>query len=118
MTEPSGRDVSPERSDLSSGSGPTPPATARALWAAVAGHVLVLIAAVTDSVPPNTAIVVAIACSILALVAWTEVAPPDGRARRAITALTGGHGVAAAAMLAGVMPGVPWSIPLAGLAAG
>lgn len=117
MTEPSGRDVSPERSSLSSGSEPMPPATALALMTAVAGHLLVLIAAVTDSVPPNTAIVVAIACSIIALAALTELAPPDARARRVVTAVTGGHGVAAAAMLAGVVPSVPWSIPLVGLAA-
>lgn len=117
MTEPSGPDVSPERSALS-GSGPTPPATARALWVAVAGHLLALIAAVTGSVPPNTVIVVAIACSILVLAAWTELAPPEVRSRRVVMALTGGHGVAAAAMLASVVPGVPWSIPLAGLAAG
>lgn len=118
MTAPSGRDVSPERSGLSSGSGPAPPATAHALWIAVAGHLLVLIAAVTGSVPPNPAIVVAIACSVLALAAWTELPPPEVRSRRVVTALTGGHGVAAAAMLASVVPGVPWSIPLAGLAAG
>jgi len=87
------------------------------LWTAFAGHLLVLIAAVTDSVPPNTAIVAAIACSIIAVAALTELAPPDVRARRAVTALTGGHGVAAAIMLAGVAPSVPRSMPLAGLAA-
>jgi hypothetical protein len=87
------------------------------LWISFAGHLLVLIAAVTDSIPPNTAIVVAIACSIIALAALTELAPPEVRVRRAVTALTGGHGVAAATMLAGVVPSVPWSIPLSGLAA-
>jgi hypothetical protein len=117
MTEPSGRDGSPEKPSLSSGSEPMLPATTLALSAAFAGHLLALIAAVTDSVPPNTAIVVAIACSIIALAALTELAPPDVRARRAVTALTGGHGVAAAAMLAGLIPRFPWSIPLAGLAA-
>ena len=76
-----------------------------------------MIAAVTGSVPPNTTIVVAIACSIIALAALTELAPPEVRVRRAVTALTGGHGVAAATLLAGLVPGVPWSIPLAGLAA-
>src|SRR5215813_7478305 len=111
MTEPSGQDVSPERSSSSSGSKPVPPATALALLTAVAGHLLVLIGAVTDSVPPNTAIVVAIACSIIALAALTELAPPDVRVRRVVTTLTGGHGVAAATMLAGVAPSVPWSIP-------
>src|SRR5215475_13517589 len=117
MTEPSGQDVSPERSSSSSGSEPMPPVTGLALLTAVAGHLLVLIAAVTDSVSPNTAIVVAIACSIIALAALTELAPPDVRVQRVVTALIGGHGVAAAAMLAGIVPSVPWSVPLVGLAA-
>jgi hypothetical protein len=94
------------------------PATALALSIALAGHLLVLIAAVTGAVPANTAVVVAIACSIIALAALTELAPPsDVRARRAVTALTGGHGVAAAAVLTGLLPSIPRSIPLAGLAA-
>jgi hypothetical protein len=117
MTEPSGRDVAAEKRSSSSGSEQMPPAIPLALWAAFAGHLLVLIAAVTDSVPPNEAIVAAIACSIIAIAALTELAPPDVRVRRAITALTGGHGVAAALTLVGFAPGVPWSIPLAGLAA-
>ena len=117
MTEPSGWDVSPEKRSSSSGSEPMTPAIPRALWIAFAGHLLVLIAALTESLPPNTAIVAAIACSIIAVAALTELAPPDERGRRAVTALTGGHGVAAAIMLAGVVPSVPWSLPLAGLAA-
>ena len=117
MTEPSERDVSPEKPSLSSGSEQMSPAIPPALWIAFAGHLFVLIAAVTDSVPANTAIVAAIACSTIAVAALTELAPPDVRGRRAVTALTGGHGVAAALMLAGVAPSVPWSMPLAGLAA-
>src|SRR5437764_916437 len=92
-------------------------ATRPALWAAFAGHLLALTAAVTDSLPPNTALVAALACSIIAVAALTELAPPDVRARRAITALSRGHSVAAAIMLAGVAPSVPWSMALAGLAA-
>lgn len=117
MTAPSGRDVAPDRPGGSSGSEPMLPATGLALSIAFAGHLLVLIAAVTDSVPPDTAIVVAIACSILHLAAWTELAPRDARARRVVTALTGGQGVAAATLLAGLLPGVPWPIPLSGVAA-
>jgi hypothetical protein len=117
MTAPSGRDVSPEQRSLSSGSEQMTSVIPRALWIAFAGHLLVLMAAVTDSVPPNTAIVAAIACSIIAVAALTELAPPDVRVRRAVTALTGGHGLAAAIMLAGVAPSVPWAMPLAGLAA-
>src|SRR5512140_2851389 len=71
MTEPSRREVSPEQRSLPSGSEQMPPAIPRALWAALAGYLLVLIAAVTDSVPPNTAIVAVIACSIIAVAALT-----------------------------------------------
>src|SRR5579872_1905725 len=117
MTAPSGREASPERPSSSSDSGPMPPATAPGLPAALAGHLLVLMAAVSDSVTPTAAIVAAIACSIIALAALTELAPPDARARRAVTALIGGHGVTTATMLAGVVPGVPGWIPLTGLAA-
>ncbi len=117
MTEPNDRDVSPERPRLASGPEPMSPASAPALSAAVAGHLLVLVAAVTNSVPPSTAIVAAIACSIIALAALRELAPPPGRVRRVVTALTGGHGVAATALLAGLVPGVPWSIPRVALAA-
>lgn len=117
MTEPSGPDVSPEKRRLSSGSEQMTAAIPLALWIAFAGHLLVLVAAVTDSVPPSTAIVAAIACSIIAVAALTELAPPDPRVRRAVTALIGGHGVAAAIMLAGIASSVPWSMPLTGLAA-
>lgn len=88
-----------------------------ALWTAFAGHLLVVIATVTDSIPPTTVIVAAIACSIIAVAALTELSPPDVRGRRAVTTLTIGHGVAAAIMLAGVAPSVPRSMPLAGFAA-
>jgi hypothetical protein len=117
MSEP-GRDVSPEKPSSSSGSEQMTSAAPRGLWAACAGHLLVLMAAVTDSIPRNTAIAAAIACSIIAVAALTALAPPPGaRVRRAVAALTSGHGLAAAIMLAGIAPGVPWSIPLAGLAA-
>jgi len=117
MTEPSGQGVSSEQRRLSSDSEQVSSAIPLALWAAFAGHLLVLLTAVTASVSPNTAIVAAIACSILAVAALTELVPPEVRARRAITALIGGHGVAAALMVAGVAPSVPWAMPLAGLAA-
>jgi hypothetical protein len=117
MTEPSSSDVSPEMRSLSSGAEQTAPATLLALWAAFAGHLLVLIAAVTDSAPPNTAIVAAVGCSIIAVAALTALGAPDVRAQRAITALAGGHGVAAAVMLLGISPSVPRSMPLAGLGA-
>jgi len=117
MTEPSERDVSPEKRSLPSRSEQLPAAIPLALWIAFTGHLLVLIAAVTDSVPPNTAIVAAVACSTIAVAALMELAPPEVRGRRAVTALTGGHGVAAALMFTGVAPSVPWSMPLAGLAA-
>ncbi len=113
----SGRDVSPENRTLSSGSEPMRQTIPLALGATFAGHLLVAIAAAADSVAPNTAIVAAIACSIIAMAALAELAPPDLRARRAITVVTGGHGVAAAIMLTGVAPSVPWVIPLAGFAA-
>ena len=115
MTGPSGRDVPPEKPSGSSASEPTAPAIV-ALWIAWAGHLLVLLAAMTDAVPPNTTIVAAIACSIIAVAALTELAP-DARARRAVKVLAGGHGVAAAILLAGIAPVVPRWVPLAGLAA-
>jgi hypothetical protein len=82
-----------------------------------AGHLLGLIAAATDSVPRNTILVAAIACSIIALAASTELAGPHGRMRHAITALTCGHGLAAAVLVAALAPSVPRWAPLAGLAA-
>lgn len=89
---------------------------ALALWAALAGHLFAVMAALTGWVSPNTAIAAAIACSIIAVAALTELAPPDARPWGAVTVLIGGHGVAAALMLAGVAPSVPRSIPLVGLA--
>jgi hypothetical protein len=112
MTEQSGSD------GLRDAWGPAMPPTIRhALWVAFAGHLLVLIAAATDSLRPDPAIVAAIACSIIAVVALTELAPPDVRVRRVVTALIGGHGVAAAIMLTGVAPGVPVAISPAAFAA-
>lgn len=102
---------------MSSGSERTAGAISLASGSAFAGHLLALIAAVTDSVPPNTAIVAAVACSIIALAALAAFGPQDVRVQRAVTALTAGHGLAAAIMVLGVAPGVPWSMPLAGLGA-
>lgn len=96
-------------------SGPQP--LRLALWIAFAGHVLVFLAAVTDAMPPNTAILTAIACSIIGLAALTEVAPAGPRAQGAITVLTGAHVVAAAIMLSGLAPAVPLLLPLVALAA-
>ena len=117
MTEPSTRDVAPERRSLPSDSERATPERPVALWATAGGHLLVLIAAVTDSVPRNTVVVAAIAFSIIAVTALTELAPPDARVRRTVTALTGGHCAVAAVTLAGIAPSVPWSMALAGLAA-
>ena len=103
MTEPIGRRVLTR-------------AIPAALWAAFVGHLIALIAAVTGSVLPTTTIAAAVACSIVAMAALTELAP-DVKPRRAVTALIGGHVVAAAAMVAGVVPSIPWPMPLAGLAA-
>src|SRR5262245_12529174 len=117
MTEPSGRDVSPEAQRLSPGSEQMTRSIPLASWTTFAGHLLALIAAVTRSVPPSIAIVAAIACSIISIAALTELAPPDARARRTVTALIAGHGIAAVILLAGLAPSVPWSVPLTGLAA-
>jgi hypothetical protein len=106
MTQPSGRDVS---------SATMPPASSRALWTAIFCHLLVLAAAATGSIPPSTAVVAGIGCSIIAVAALTELATPA--LRRAVTALIGGHAVAAIAMLGGFAPSIPWSLPLTGLAA-
>src|SRR5437868_3087595 len=93
------------------------PAIATALSAACVGHLLALTAAATASVSLNVAVVVGIACSIIALVTLTGLAAPDGRARRLLAALLGGHGVAAAILLSGVAPSAPSAPPLAALAA-
>lgn len=88
-----------------------------ALWIALAGHLLSLVAFMAGSVLPNIAIVAAIACATIAVAALTELVPLDGQARRILVALAVGHGVAAAIVLAGIAPGVPRSLPLAGLGA-
>jgi hypothetical protein len=107
MIAPSDRGASPR---------PTTRASPGALGASVAGHLLLLIAAVTDSIPLNTAIVAAIACSIIAVAALTGLAPLAMRVARAVTAVTGGHAAAVAVMLAGLVPRVPGAIPIAALA--
>ena len=107
MREPSGQPGSPELRSLS---------VPLALWTSFAGHLLALMAAVAGLLSPNTVIAAGFACSIVAVAALAELAPPDLRARRAVTALTIGHGVAAMSMLAGLAPGVPWAMPLAGFA--
>jgi hypothetical protein len=106
MTEPSGRDISPDDRSLSSVS-----------WIAFAGHLLVLMAAVTDALARNTLIVAALACSIIAVAALTELVPRDVRVRRRAMALIAGHGVSAAVLLSGLAASVSWWIPLAGLVA-
>lgn len=92
------------------------PSIPLALWAAIAGHLLVLIAAVADAVPPNTAIVAAIACSIVTVAASLELAAPEVRVPRPVTALIAGSGVAATVMLVGFAPSVPGAVPLIGIA--
>ena len=71
----------------------------------------------TASVPLNIAVIVGIACSVIAIAASTELAPRDGRARHSYMALIGGHGVAAAVMLCGIAPSASSLPPLAALAA-
>lgn len=93
------------------------PATSAALWIALAGHLLALIACATGAVPLNTAIAAAVAGSTIAMAALMELVSLDVRGQRVFKALTVGHGVAAAIVVAGVAPGVPRSLPLAGLAA-
>jgi len=114
MTEQRGSDG--PREQWSAAPGAMAPAIRHALWAAFAVHLFVLIAAVTDSLQTNPITVAAIAGSIIAMVALTELAP-EVRVRRVVTALIGGHGVAAAILLAGAAPGVSRAVPLAGLAA-
>jgi hypothetical protein len=110
MTEPRGQEALPE------GAEQTSRAISIASWTAFAGHLLVLIAIVSDSMPRNPAIVAAFACSIIDMAVLSELAPQDLRARRLVTALTGGHGVAAAILIAGLAPSVPQPVPVAGLA--
>jgi hypothetical protein len=116
MTEP-GQEVLPENRHPSSGSAQPRRSISIAGWAALAGHLLVLITFVTGSVPQNPAIAAAIACSILDVAALTELAPEGVRARRLVAALTGGHGVAAAILIAGLAPGAPPPVALVGFAA-
>ena len=115
MTERSEPDGS--RDDWSLAPAPMAPTTRPALAAAFVGHLLVLIAAASDSLQANPTVVAAIACSIIAVAALAELAPSDLRARRLTTALIGGHGLAVAIVLAGIVPSVPHAVPLAGLAA-
>ena len=89
-----------------------------ASWTVVAGHLLVLLAAVTGSVAPNTAIAAGVACSVLAVAVLLAAAPADAGGQRAVTALTAGHAVAGVVVVLGLVPAVPRATPLAGLGAG
>lgn len=102
---------------LSSGSERTVPALQLASWTVFAGHLLVLLAAVTGSVAPSTAIAAGGACAILAVAVLLAAAPADVGGQRAVTALIAGHGVAAVVLVLGLAPGVPRTAPLAGLGA-
>ena len=116
MPEPSGREVSaePQRATPRSEGAA---ALALALWAALVGHLLALIATMTASLPPTAVAVAAIACSILAVAALTELDSPEPRARRAVKALIGGHVVTAALLLVGLAAGDLSSMPFAVLPA-
>jgi|GEM_PF-5142580 len=83
-----------------------------ALWVAFAGHLIALIAAGTHSLGAHPTSAAAIACSIIAVMALTELAPSELRARRV---LIGGHGLAAMIIVAGQAPGVPAASSLVGL---
>ena len=88
-----------------------------ASWTVVAGHLLVLLAAVTGSVAPNTAIAAGVACSVLAVAVLLAAAPADAGGQRAVTALTAGHAVAGVVVVLGLVPAVPRATPLAGIGA-
>src|SRR3954466_4480730 len=87
-----------------------------ALAATVVAQGLALLAAATDSVGLNVAVIVGLGSSVLAIVALAESAPA-ARTRRAIRALIGAPGLAAAFLLTGLSQSVPPALPLAALAA-
>jgi hypothetical protein len=111
MSELPGREDVPQAPRR--GREPTSPAVA----AALVGHVVALVAAVTDSVILNIVVVAGLGCSVIAIAALAGFAPSELRTRRAVTALIGAHGLAAAIMLAGLAPRAPPTLPLAALAA-
>lgn len=88
-----------------------------AIAAALVGHVIALLAAVTDSVALNVAVIAGFGGSVIAIVALAERASAELRTRRAFTALIGAQGLAAAILLSGLSPSVPPALPLATLAA-
>ncbi|HWO25091.1 MAG TPA: hypothetical protein VNO30_40410 [Kofleriaceae bacterium] len=87
-----------------------------ALWGALVGHLLVLIAVMMDGLPPAVAITASAGCSLVAIAALSESERSDPRARRTIAGLRGAQGVAAVVIVAGVLPGAPGAMLLVGLA--
>jgi hypothetical protein len=111
MSEPPGREDARQGPRV----GCEPPGLAIA--AVLVGHVIALLAAVTDSVALNVVVIAGFGGSVIAIVALAESASPPLRTRRAFTALIGAQGLAAAIMLSGLSPSVPPALPLAALAA-
>jgi hypothetical protein len=111
MSEPPGRE------DVRQGPrvGCEPPGLAIA--AALVGHVIALLAAVTNSVALNVVVIAGFGGCVIAIVALAESASAQLRTRRAFTALIGAQGLAAAILLSGLSPSVPPALPLATLAA-
>lgn len=91
--------------------------TRLAIAAALVGHVIALLAAVTDPVALNVAVIAGFGGSVIAIAALAESASAELRTRRAVTALIGAQGLAAAILLSGLAPSVPPALPLAALAA-
>src|SRR4051794_13855715 len=90
---------------------------ALAIAATAVGQILALLAAVTDAVALNIAVFAGLGGCVLAIVALVEAAPAELRIRRAVAALIGAQGLAAAILLSGLSPSVPTALPLAALAA-
>lgn len=88
-----------------------------AIAAALAGHGVALLGAVTGSIALNIAAVAGLGCCVIAIAALAGVAPVAPRARRAVAALIGAQGLAAAIVVSGIAPGVPPALPLVALAA-
>lgn len=91
-------------------------AIALALWGALAGDVAVLVAALTEAMQRTTMVAGALGCSVIAAAALGELAQSVDRRRRGVVRLLiVGHAVAAALVLAELVPDVPSSLLGAGV---
>lgn len=84
---------------------------------ALVGHIIALLVAVTDPAALSVVVIAGFGGSVIAITALAESASAKPRTRRALAALIGAHGLAAAIMLSGLAPSVPPALPLATLAA-